>query len=57
MKDILVRYSSIWVFYSCLAVVGFFLSMISLLKIIIEEVITKAAPIRVLLDGISCHIK
>ena len=57
MKGILLHYSSILVFYSCLAAVGFFLSMISLLKIIIEEVITKAAPIRVLLDGISCHIK
>ena len=57
MKDILVIYSSIWVFYSCLTAVDFFLSMISLLKIIIDEVITNAAPIKVLLDGISCHMK
>ena len=45
------------VFYSCLDGVGSFLRTISLLKIIIEEAITKIAPTKVFTDGTSPQIK
>ena len=43
--------------YSCLVIETCFFKYISLLKIIKEEAITKKAPIKVLIVGISSHIK
>ena len=45
------------VVYSCLATVNCFLRYISLLKIINDEIITKPAPIKVFIVGISPQIR
>ena len=55
--SILQHYSNIWVFYSWRAAEICLFRTISLLKIIIDEMITRKAPIRVFVDGTSFHIK
>jgi hypothetical protein len=43
--------------YSCLGIETCFFRTTSLLKIIIDEIITNKAPARVLIEGISSQIK
>ena len=50
-------YSSTLVFYSCRVIETCFFKIISLLKIIKEEIITNNAPIKVLNVGISPQMK
>ena len=57
MINISSLYSNMMVVYSCLATVNCFLRYISLLKIINDEIITKPAPIKVFIVGISPQIR